>query len=255
MICPGCNRSNSEGLEYCDFCGTPLQSGSGGKRKTEMESGGGGGGYPPPPPAGGGGHGKRKTEMEGGAQSNLDQLLASDDPFAPDPFKQGGGAGAKPAAGGAPAPGPAPQNKKRATAFDPADPFKPGASRPSGASDEKYAGRRVVGWMISFDRNADGSVFTLREGRNVLGRDPAEADVAVGDDDMVSSRHSVIAIRQGKARLSDDRSQNGTFLNEEDVFEWTELKDGDVVRIGRTRLFVRLLDHDKLNAIWGQKGA
>ena len=97
--------------------------------------------------------------------------------------------------------------------------------------DSKYKGRRVVGWMISFDRNADGAVFTLREGRNVLGRDADECDVAVNDDEMVSSRHAVVAIRAGKARISDDRSQNGTFLNEEDVFEWTELKDGDTVTV------------------------
>ena len=58
MICPGCNRNNAEGLDFCDYCGTPLGAAAAGKRKTEMEVGGGGGA-----PAHGGAP-KRRTEFE-----------------------------------------------------------------------------------------------------------------------------------------------------------------------------------------------
>lgn len=42
--CPACNRLNSNGSDFCDFCGTPMAAPRGGKRGAKMDA-------PPPPPS------------------------------------------------------------------------------------------------------------------------------------------------------------------------------------------------------------
>ena len=56
------------------------------------------------------------------------------------------------------------------------------------------------------------------------------------DDPTVSRRHAIIVRQAGGARLLDDRSLNGLFLNGDRV-EWGTLEDGAEVIIGRYRLF------------------
>lgn len=228
MICPNasCNRPNAEGLEHCDYCGTPLNTPVAGKRKTEAE-------MAPARAA------KRVTEFEADS--------AVQDPFAPFP------------AASAPAARPA----KRVTQYDGGpsarDPFAPAAreapapaanpNASSGPERGRYAGRRIVGWLITFDGNPDGTAHTLREGRNLIGRDAERCDIVI-EDEMVSSLHALIVLRGGKQSITDQQSQNGTFLNEEDVLAPTDLTDGDVVRLGRTRLLCRLVDRERIAAIW-----
>jgi hypothetical protein len=226
MICPNtsCNRPNAEGLEHCDYCGTPLHTPAAGKRKTEAE-------MAPPARAA-----KRVTEYEG------PDLNAVQDPFAPFPA-----AGAAPAA--------ARPSGKRVTQYDGGpsgrDPFAPAApvAREPATAANRYAGRRIVGWLITFDGNPDGTSHVLHEGRNLIGRDAERCDIVI-DDELVSSLHALIVLRGGKQSITDQQSQNGTFLNEEDVLAPTDLNDGDVVRLGRTRLLCRLVDREKIAAIW-----
>jgi len=60
------------------------------------------------------------------------------------------------------------------------------------------------------------------------------ADVRVRDQ-RVSRSHAVITGRSGSARVVDDRSSNGTFVNGHRVSD-AELRDGDTITIGATRL-------------------
>jgi len=55
------------------------------------------------------------------------------------------------------------------------------------------------------------------------------------DDPTVSRRHALLGRQRDGARLLDDRSLNGVFVNGERV-EWTILHDGDEIEIGRYRL-------------------
>lgn len=216
MNCSSCKRPNAEGLDFCDFCGTPLSASGAGKRKTEME------GVPAP---------KHKTEMERGPTPM--------DPFAPPAGSAKAGGGAAPAG-------------KAKTMFDSAgkDPFAPtvAAGAPAKHTDARYAGRRITGFLITFDRAPDGRFFVLREGRNVLGR-AGDCDIVIDDDENVSSEHAIILCRNGRTIVDDEKSMNGTFLNGDDVMEKKDLKDGDVVRLGKTtNLLCRLLDMSKLPA-------
>jgi len=231
MDCPNCKRHNADGLTYCDFCGTPLAapSPSPHKRKTEAEAA-------PPPSA------KRKTEIESPEPGEAGGF---------DPFAQPKG-GFTPAArpGGAGSPGAAAAPKKLKTQFDAGDPFAtPAPARPGAPEAPSAQGRRIVGWLVTFDGDPDGTSFIVREGRNGIGRD-ATNEIPLADDGMVSGTHAYLIWRAGRARIADHNSQNGTFLNEQDVLEQVEVKDGDVIRVGRTRFLVRLLDADKVASLW-----
>jgi hypothetical protein len=57
------------------------------------------------------------------------------------------------------------------------------------------------------------------------------ADVRL-EDATVSRRHAIVALRGEGARVLDDRSSNGTFVNGREVTV-AHLSDGDVLRFGR----------------------
>jgi pSer/pThr/pTyr-binding forkhead associated (FHA) protein len=60
------------------------------------------------------------------------------------------------------------------------------------------------------------------------------------EDAGVSRRHAIVVQRRGGARILDDRSANGTWLNGRRVFD-AELRDGDVIVLGRVALVYRVL--------------
>lgn len=239
MLCSECGRDNTAGLDFCDYCGSPLAAaGPGLKRKTQMEGGGGGG--------------KRKTHMDGPAPA--DPFEAALSGAVEDPFGPGGGKAQRPAPVSQ-AVAQAPVAKKRVTQFDSGDPFAPRGDG-GAVADERYAGRRIVGFLITFDRAPDGQFYLIREGRNLVGRDTDRCDIVIDGDDMVSSQHAILVYRNGRLRVADDKSQNGTFLNEEDVLQPEDVSDADVIRVGGTRMICRLIDPAQVAGIWaGTEGA
>lgn len=55
------------------------------------------------------------------------------------------------------------------------------------------------------------------------------------EENSVSRRHAVLVSDASGARILDDRSSNGTFLNGERI-EQAQLKSGDVISVGRITL-------------------
>jgi hypothetical protein len=192
---------------------------------------------------------KRKTEFEGAGGGGGDAVADpfGDDPFAPPATKK---RPARPAGGGAAASAPA-AKPKRVTKFDSGgrkdDPFAPVAQQ---TDEARFAGRRIIGWLITFDNHPDGRTWTIREGRNIIGREDA-CDVIV-EDDMVSNAHAVLVWRGGKSRIDDKMSQNGTYLNEQDVMQPEPVSDGDVIRVGQTRMICRLLDSEQVAKVFAK---
>mgnify|MGYP000934329026 CR=1 FL=1 len=68
----------------------------------------------------------------------------------------------------------------------------------------------------------------------VIGRG-SQSDVVV-DDKAVSKAHCKIFYQDGTYKLQDLKSSNFTFLNDKKVEEIVGLKDGDVIKLGRTRI-------------------
>jgi FHA domain-containing protein len=55
------------------------------------------------------------------------------------------------------------------------------------------------------------------------------------DESSVSRRHAILVPRATGARILDDRSSNGTFVNGRRVFQ-ADLRNGDVIVLGRVML-------------------
>ena len=76
----------------------------------------------------------------------------------------------------------------------------------------------------------------LSAGTNLIGRD-AKADILV-DHTSVSRRHASILVNGDDVVLHDLESRNGTFVNGRRIDRPMELRDGDIVGLGRVTLTV-----------------
>lgn len=90
------------------------------------------------------------------------------------------------------------------------------------------------GEYLAYDESGERKVVPLTREWTRVGRSLA-ADVRF-DDPTVSRRHALIVRQPDGVRLLDDRSLNGVFVNGERV-EWSPLKDGDEIVVGRYRLY------------------
>jgi FHA domain/Zinc-ribbon containing domain len=90
------------------------------------------------------------------------------------------------------------------------------------------------GQYLAYEAEEGVALLPLTREWTRIGRSLA-ADIRL-DDPTVSRRHALLCRQEGGARILDDRSLNGIFVNGERV-EWVDLSDGDEVIVGRYRLF------------------
>lgn len=97
---------------------------------------------------------------------------------------------------------------------------------------------KLVGWLVTYDLDPNGVDFRLYEGRNIIGRD-FSCGVCINDN-KVSSQHAILLYRNGKFRIKDNLSVNGTIVNGEDIDDDSVLlNDGDIIKVGDTVLLFR----------------
>ena len=84
----------------------------------------------------------------------------------------------------------------------------------------------------------EGHEVHLREGENVLGREP-EAALWI-DDASVSRRHARIVVGQDGATVEDLGSKNGTKLRGRKIRDVEPLSDRDVIHVGSVPIVFRL---------------
>lgn len=78
--------------------------------------------------------------------------------------------------------------------------------------------------------------INLKTGSNIIGRSP-ESDIVIGGDGCISKTHIKLSYSDnGKISVEDLNSRNGTFLNNKPILNSTEVRVGDVIRIGNTYL-------------------
>jgi hypothetical protein len=95
------------------------------------------------------------------------------------------------------------------------------------------------GEYICFEDGGEIVVVPLTREWTRIGRGLA-ADVRF-DDPTVSRRHALIVRNPDGVRVLDDRSLNGVFVNGQRV-EWSPLRHGDEIRVGRHRLYYATLE-------------
>lgn len=94
-------------------------------------------------------------------------------------------------------------------------------------------------WLILGSGPRSGKRFSLRCGRNTVGRDPSAADIVL-EDRAASGTHACIQLEDGEFYLY-SLGDTGTFVNNREVGR-TSLFDGDRMQIGQTVLVFERID-------------
>jgi pSer/pThr/pTyr-binding forkhead associated (FHA) protein len=102
------------------------------------------------------------------------------------------------------------------------------------------------GEYLCFEENSELRTVPLTREWTRIGRSLA-ADVRL-DDPTVSRRHALIVRHPKGARLLDDRSLNGVFVNDARV-DSRVLEDGDEIIIGRYRLTLISVTQDQAERV------
>lgn len=90
-------------------------------------------------------------------------------------------------------------------------------------------------------------IFERGQARRFEGRPPFEvgrgedAELSLRDPE-VSRQHACFQSRNGVVYVDDLQSRNGTFLNGRRVTEAIEVREGDAVDVGTTRMMVRTVE-------------
>ena len=115
------------------------------------------------------------------------------------------------------------------------------ASAPAAPSQEApawvaecRASLTVPGKYLVYEDGAEHQTVPVQREWTRIGRSLA-ADVRF-DDATVSRRHALIVHQADGTRVLDDRSLNGVYVNGRRV-EWSPLKDGDQIAVGRHTLW------------------
>jgi len=99
--------------------------------------------------------------------------------------------------------------------------------------------RKLYGWIVTFDLDPKGMDFKLLTGVNMIGS-ASGCSIAIEGDSFISASHCIIDCHDGKVKILDQMSLNGTFLNSHRIKEH-HLKDGDVIMIGKTNFILKLI--------------
>ena len=100
--------------------------------------------------------------------------------------------------------------------------------------DEARANLTMPGKYLAYEDSGRRIVVPVSREWTRIGRSLA-ADVRF-DDATVSRRHALIVSQADGVRVLDDRSLNGVYVNGRRV-EWSPLRDGDEITVGRHSLF------------------
>ena len=122
-------------------------------------------------------------------------------------------------------------------------PAVPGAGKGQTVDEPRSASGKLVGWLVSFTWDKAGQDFRLREGKNLIGRDPSAGEIAIPQDSRMSNLHATLIYRNGRFLIGDEHSMNGTFVNDKDVSEVQlyELQNNDLITLGDTQFKLKTL--------------
>jgi hypothetical protein len=124
-----------------------------------------------------------------------------------------------------------------------------------GEAAAKRAQEKIIAILVTYTWDPAGQIFPIREGRNRIGADSSQCEVALGHrvyleieeplDDTLSAVHSIITVWK-KFTISDYFSKNGTYVDGERVEEqYYPLKNYSEIRTGSTVWTFVILDKEK----------
>lgn len=212
MLCNSCKKDNPPGAAFCRSCGQPLA----GDVRTCPNGHNYANHLAECPYCPKGDH--RKTQLESGGGDRETVLDA--------PAKSGTLIDNQP---------PRPSKPTGATPHTMI--FEPREGAP--AEVTARATRKLIGWLVTFDIQPQGTDFRLYEGRTRLGSDSSN-DVVIKQSG-VSDKHCLLLYREEKLWIDDEMSTNGTFVNGVSITEKAVLADGDKITVGKITLKLRFV--------------
>lgn len=96
----------------------------------------------------------------------------------------------------------------------------------------------VVGWLLCIEGPEKGRDYRIKSGRNSIGR-AENMDICITGDSTISrERHAIVAYDPKKNifMLQPGDSREMCYINDEGVYTPLQLKAGDVVELGETKL-------------------
>ena len=95
----------------------------------------------------------------------------------------------------------------------------------------------VVGWLVCIEGTDRGRDFRIRSERNFIGR-ANTMDIVLSDESVSRENHAVLVFNPRKCtfKLQPGGSRGLIYLNAEEVLSPTEVKGGDVIEVGRSKL-------------------
>lgn len=96
----------------------------------------------------------------------------------------------------------------------------------------------VVGWVVCIDGPSKGKDYRIKSERNFIGRDRSMDIVITGDNGISRENHAVISYnpKNNGFRIFPGDGHGLVYLNDEEVYNPMELKSGDVIEMGQTKL-------------------
>jgi len=133
-----------------------------------------------------------------------------------------------------------PINPKEVPAGGPATPFSvPTQSAADLSGGSSVQTEPVVGWLVCIEGPLRGVDFRLHDGYNFIGRE--EGDIHIQGDNAISrQKHAVVAFyaKRNSFHVGPADGRNIIELNDEPVFNHTEMKNYDVITVGNTKLML-----------------
>ena len=117
--------------------------------------------------------------------------------------------------------------------------------------EEKYRDKRsgknlsmeeekpIYAWIVCIEGKRQGSSYNITEGKNYIGSHDTMSIQVLGDEEIRDKKHAVIAYdeRNLQGTLLGEESMGFVRLNETAVYTSKDLKEGDILEIGKSKFF------------------
>ena len=117
--------------------------------------------------------------------------------------------------------------------------------------EEKYRDKRlgknlsmdeekpIYAWLVCIEGKRQGRSYNITEGKNYIGSHDTMSIQVLGDEEIRDKKHAVIAYDERNLRgtLLGEESMGFVRLNEAAVYTSKDLKEGDILEIGKSKFF------------------
>lgn len=112
------------------------------------------------------------------------------------------------------------------------------AKKPQASAGRKHGFKPVTGWLVCIRGNDIGSSFTMKLGKNQIGRAPDMDIVLQGDDSIAMKNHAAVYYVPKHRRFAAEPGASGKrfYLNRDAVLRPVWIKQHDILTIGNCSL-------------------